>query len=345
MHALVLHAPNPSSKEEAPQLQALTMAQALNAAMQQAMADDDRIVMLGEDIGISGGVFRITEGLQERFGKERVMDTPLSESAIIGAAYGMAVGGLSPLVEIQFADYMFPAMDQIVSEVAKLRYRSGGDCACPMVIRSPYGGGIRGGHYHSQSPEAYYCHTPGLKVVIPSTPAQAAGLLLGALADPDPVIFLEPKRLYRSEKETLELPIRPIPLGKARKVRNGSDISLFCYGSMVPICEAAALKLEAEDGATVDVIDLCTLNPIDEASILNSVRKTGRAVLVYEAPKTCGYGSEISALIAEKALDSLKAPIARVAGLDTPYPYTLEALYLPHPARVLRVLRDTLAYR
>lgn len=323
----------------------MTMAQALNAAMMQAMEADSRVVMLGEDIGKTGGVFRITDGLQQRFGAERVMDSPLSESAIVGAAYGMAVGGLNPVVEIQFADYMFPAFDQIVSEVAKLRYRSGGDCACPMVIRSPYGGGIKGGHYHSQSPEAYYCHTPGLKVVIPSTPREAAGLLLGAIQDPDPVIFLEPKRLYRAEKEAVTTPIQPIALGKARHVREGNDISLFCYGSMVSICEAAAAKLADEDGASVDVVDLRTLAPIDVESILASVRKTGRAVIVYEAPKTCGYGSEIAALIAEYAVDSLKAPIARVAGLDTPYPYTLESLYLPHPARVLRILRDTLNYR
>lgn len=323
----------------------ITMVQAINEALWQAMAQDDKVVVMGQDVGVNGGVFRVTEGLQQQFGEARVLDMPLSETGIVGSAVGMAVYGLKPIVELQFADYMFPAFDQIVSEVAKLRYRSGGEMSCPMVIRSPYGGGIRGGGYHSQSPEAYFTQTPGLKVVIPSTPADAKGLLLAAIAGNDPVIFLEPKRIYRTVKERVAVEPTPIAIGQARLVQAGTDLSVFCYGSMVEICQKAADKLQKEDGVSVEIIDLRTLTPVDEASIIQSVQKTGRAMIVYEAPKTCGYGAEIAALIAEKVIDSLQAPVKRVAGFDTPFPYTLESVYLPHPARVLRVMRELLAYQ
>jgi len=322
----------------------ITMVQAINEALHQAMEVNARIINFGEDIGKTGGVFRVTDGLQERFGKTRVIDTPLSESGIIGSAYGMAVAGMYPVAEIQFADYIFPAFDQIVSEVAKLRYRSGGDCACPMVIRTPYGGGIRGGVYHSQSPEAYFVHTPGIKVVIPSTPAEAKSLLLASLKSPDPVLFMEPKRLYRSPKGLVPIHAELTSLGPARLVQAGTDVSVFCYGAMVDICQSAAKKLADEKGVSVEIVDLRTLSPIDESSILNSVRKTGRAVIVYEAPKTGGYGAEISAIIAEQAVEYLKAPVKRVAGLDTPYPYTLEAVYMPHPVRVMRAIEDVISF-
>ena len=322
----------------------ITMVQAINEALQQGMMQNPNVVVFGEDVGLSGGVFRVTEGLQAEFGENCVIDMPLTEAGIIGSAYGMSVAGMVPVAEIQFADYIFPAFDQIVSEVAKLRYRSGGDCACPMVIRTPYGGGIRGGTYHSQSPEAYFVHTPGIKVVIPSTPADAKGLLLSALQSRDPVLFMEPKRLYRSPKGRVSLEATPIPIGPARLVQAGTDLSVFCYGAMVDICVAASKKLQEETGVSIEIVDLRTLSPVDESAILASVRKTGRALVVYEAPKTGGYGAEISALIAEKAVEYLKSPIKRVAGLDTPYPYSLESLYMPHPVRVMRAMQEVLAF-
>ena len=322
----------------------ITMVQAINEALFQAMQENPHVMVFGEDVGLSGGVFRVTEGLQAQFGEKRVIDMPLTEAGVIGSAYGMSVVGMIPVAEIQFADYIFPAFDQIVSEVAKLRYRSGGDGACPMVIRTPYGGGIRGGTYHSQSPEAYFTHTPGIKVVIPSTPADAKGLLLSALQSPDPVLFLEPKRLYRSPKGLVPLEADLIPLGPARLVQAGHDLSVFCYGAMVDICQAAATKLQENSAVSIEIVDLRTLSPVDEASILASVRKTGRALIVYEAPKTGGYGAEIAAIIAEKAVEYLKAPVKRVAGLDTPYPYSLESVYMPHPLRVMRAMQEVLAF-
>lgn len=322
----------------------ITIVQAINEALTQSMAVNDSIVVYGEDVGLNGGVFRVTEGLQARFGEHRVFDTSLTESGIIGTAYGMAVAGLLPVVEIQFADYIFPAFDQIVSEVAKLRFRSGGDGSCPMVIRTPYGGGIRGGTYHSQSPEAYFVHTPGIKVVIPSTPTDAKGLLLAALQSPDPVLFMEPKRLYRTVKEVVSLEATPIPIGPARLVQAGQDLSVFCYGAMVDICQKAASKLMETSQASIEIIDLRTLSPVDEASIVQSVRKTGRALIAYEAPKTCGYGAEIAAIIAEQCIEYLEAPIKRVAGLDTPYPYSLESVYMPHPMRIMRAMQEVLEF-
>lgn len=314
--------------------------QAVNDALRLEMRRNPNVVVLGEDVGNFGGVFRATTGLQEEFGKERVMDTPLAEAGIIGTAIGMALYGLRPVAEIQFSDFIFPAFDQIVNELAKFRYRSGGEYPAPMVIRTPYGGGIRGGHYHSQSPEAYFAHTPGLKVVIPSNPHDAKGLLTTAMRDEDPVLFLEPKRVYRASRGEVPEGEYAIPFGQAKTVREGSGLTVLCYGSMVHTVMEAVDKQGAAE-FDPEVIDLRSLVPLDVDAILASVRKTGRVVVVYEAPKTCGFGAELSALIAEKALLHLEAPIARVAGLDTPFPYTLELEYLPSPERVAKAIAET----
>ena len=321
----------------------MTMIQAINDALRTEMRRDDRVVVFGEDVGVNGGVFRATEGLQAEFGKERCFDTPLSECGIIGTAIGMAAYGLRPVPEIQFLDFIYPAFDQIVSEAAKLRYRSGGEYTCPMVIRSPYGGGIRGGHYHSQSSEAYFCHTPGLKVVIPSTPADAKGLLAASIRDEDPVMFLEPKRIYRTLKEEVPEGEHHVPLGKGRIVREGKDVTLIAYGSMVPLCEKAA-EAAQQQGRSVEIVDPRTLVPLDEPLLLESVKKTGRCVVVYEAPKTCGYGAEIAAIVAEKCLEYLEGPVVRVAGFDTPFPYTLEKLYMPDARRIQHGIEKTFVW-
>lgn len=311
----------------------LTLVQAVRDALHTAMKEDPSVVVLGEDVGYNGGVFRATEGLQKEFGEDRVMDTPLSESGIIGMAVGLAINGMRPVPEIQFLDFIYPAFDQIVSEVSKLRYRSGGELACPLVIRAPYGGGIRGGHYHSQSSEAHFTHTPGLKVVIPSNPYDTKGLLIAAIREDDPVVFLEPKRLYRSVKGEVPEGDYTVELGRARIVRPGKDVTLLCWGAMVPVCTKAA-ELCLPRGADCEVIDLRTLIPLDEESILSSVKKTSRVVIVHEAPKTSGFGGELAALIAEEAILYLEAPILRVAGFDTPFPYALEHIYLPDAERV-----------
>ncbi|MAE27746.1 MAG: alpha-ketoacid dehydrogenase subunit beta [Planctomycetota bacterium] len=316
-----------------------TLIQAVNDGLRSAMRADDSVLVFGEDVGPKGGVFLATEGLTEEFGEQRCFDTPLSEDGIIGTAVGMAMNGLRPVAEIQFQDFIFPAFDQIVSEAAKLRYRSGGQYSAPMVIRTPYGGGIRGGLYHSQSGEAYFCHTPGLKVVIPSTPADAKGLLLAAIADPDPVLFLEPKALYRTVKGDVPDDDQPVSLSSLRVVRQGSDVTVFCYGAMVPVASGAA-EAAAEKGISVNVIDLRTLLPLDEEGVLAEARKTGRVVTVHEAPRFCGYGAEISALIAENAIEYMEAPVRRVAGFDTPFPNTLEHHYIPDQRRVLDAIEE-----
>lgn len=320
-----------------------TLIEAVNDALHSEMENDDRVVVFGEDVGRKGGVFLATVGLQEKFGEERCFDTPLSECGIIGTAVGMSLYGVRPVAEIQFLDFIYPGFDQIVSEAAKMRYRTGGEYTCPMVIRSPYGGGIRGGHYHSQSSEAYFCHTPGLKVVIPSTPADTKGLLISAIRDEDPVLFLEPKRIYRSAKGEVPDGEHVVPIGTGRVVREGTDITVVAYGAMVSVCEKAADAAQ-QQGRSVEIIDPRTLVPLDERIILDSVRKTGRCVVVYEAPKTCGYGAEIAAIIAEKALEYLEGPIVRVAGFDTPFPYALENLYLPDTRRVLRGIEKTFVW-
>jgi 2-oxoisovalerate dehydrogenase E1 component beta subunit len=272
-----------------------------------------------------------------------VIDTPLSESGIIGAAIGMALYGLRPVPEIQFSDFIWPAFDQITSELAKMRYRSGGQFTCPLVIRTPYGGGIRGGHYHSQSPEAYFTHTPGLVVVVPSDPYDAKGLLRAAIRSEDPVLFLEPKRVYRHPKMEVPDGDWTVEIGKAAIRREGSDFTITCYGAMVPVALDACAKA-AERGWEGEVLDLRTLLPLDEPALLESVTKTGRLVVLQEAPKFCGYGSEIAAIVAEKAVDVLEAPVRRVAGFDTPFPYTLEHIYMPHSERVLRAIEEVMNY-
>lgn len=311
----------------------LTLLGAVRDALMTEMALNPKIVLMGEDVGFNGGVFRATEGLQQEFGEERVIDTPLAESGILGLAAGLAINGMRPVPEIQFLDFLYPGFDQLVNEIAKIRYRSGGGFTCPVVVRSPYGGGIRGGHYHSQSSEAYFTHTPGLKVVIPSNPYDAKGLLIAAMRGEDPVLFLEPKRLYRSVKG--EVPEDPytVEIGKAHVVREGKDVTLLAWGAMVPVCTKAAELCEPR-GADCEVIDLRSLVPLDEETILNSVKKTGRVVIVHEAPRTSGFGGELSALIAEEAILYLEAPIVRVTGWDTPFPYTLEHVYMPDPERV-----------
>jgi len=321
----------------------MTMVQAIQDAMRLALRERPEVVLLGEDIGKNGGVFRVTEGLQAEFGSDRVADTPLAENGIVGGAIGMALYGMRPIAEIQFVDFIYPAFDQIVSELAKLRWRSAGQYSCPVIVRAPYGGGIRGGLYHSQSPEAYFCHTAGLTVVIPSTPSDAKGLLLAALDGQDPVIFLEPKRLYRSVKEDVREGRYTTPIGKARVVRAGEQATVLAYGAMVPVAVEAA-EQAATRGWSVEVLDLRTLVPLDADAMLASVQKTGRVVILHEAPRTCGFGAELAALIAERALTSLQAPVLRVTGYDTPFPYTLEHTYLPDAPRVLRALEHVMSY-
>jgi pyruvate dehydrogenase E1 component beta subunit len=317
----------------------ITLVQAVNQGLREALRQDSDVLLLGEDIGVNGGVFRATDGLSKEFGAERVIDTPLSETGIVGAAIGMALYGLKPVAEIQFLDFIYPAFDQIVSELSKFRYRSGGQYPCHVVIRAPYGGGIKGGLYHSQSTEAYFCHTSGLKVVIPSTPADAKGLLLSAIHDEDPVMFFEPKRIYRSVSGEVPEGDHRVPIGEARTVREGSDVSVFAYGAMVPSAVEAAEAL-AKDGISAEIIDVRTLVPLDEDAVVASVEKTGRAVIVHEAARFCGFGAELAAIFAERAFYSLRAPVQRVTGYDTPFPYALENLYLPNAEKIAAAARS-----
>jgi 2-oxoisovalerate dehydrogenase E1 component beta subunit len=321
----------------------MNVIQAVNDALRLEMRRDPRVVVLGEDVGAFGGVFRATAGLQQEFGAERVVDTPLAEGGIIGAAAGMALYGLRPVAEIQFADFIFPAFDQIVNEVAKFRHRSGGQYPCPLTIRTPYGGGIKGGHYHSQSPEALFLHTPGLKVVVPSGPHDAKGLLLSAIRDPDPVIFFEPKRIYRAAKGEVPEGEYLVPLGRAAVTRVGAQVTLIAWGAMWHEAEQAAREAAAE-GVDCEVLDLRSLQPLDLETIVASVKKTGRAVVIHEAPRTCGFGAELAALVQEHCFLSLEAPVARVTGFDVPFPYTLENEYLPRAPRILQAIRETLSY-
>ncbi len=313
----------------------ITLLQAVNEGLRSEMQADPSVLVLGEDVGRKGGVFLATEGLRDTFGANRCFDTPLSEDGIVGTAVGMAMNGLKPVAEIQFQDFIYPAFDQVVSEAAKMRYRSGGQYTAPMVIRTPYGGGIRGGLYHSQSAEAYFCHTPGLKVVIPSTPYDAKGLLIASIRDPDPVLFMEPKALYRSVKGEVPEESYTVPLSTTRSARDGGDVTIFCYGAMVPLCVRAADTAAEDAGIECNVIDLRTLLPLDEEAVLDAARRTGRVVIVHEAPRFCGLGGELSALIAEHAIEYMEAPIKRVTGFDTPFPYTLEYHYMPDERRIL----------
>jgi 2-oxoisovalerate dehydrogenase E1 component beta subunit len=321
----------------------MNVIQAVNDALRLEMRRDPDVVVLGEDVGKFGGVFRATQGLQEEFGPDRVTDTPLAEGGIIGTAVGMALYGLKPVPEIQFADFIFPAFDQIVNEVAKYRYRSGGQYSCPMVIRTPYGGGIRGGHYHSQSPEAHFVHTAGLKVVVPSNPYDAKGLLISAIRDPDPVLFFEPKRVYRAAKGEVPAEAYQVPLGEAKVTRPGSQVTVIAWGAMWHEAAQAAREAEGE-GIDAEVIDLRSLQPLDLDTLVASVGKTGRAVVVHEAPRTCGFGAELSALLQERCFLSLEAPIQRVTGFDTPFPYTLENEYLPRAPRILQAIREVVRF-
>ena len=321
----------------------MNLVQAINSALRGALQEDENVLLIGEDIGSLGGVFRVTQGLREEFGADRVLDTPLSETGILGTAIGMALHGLRPVSEIQFADFIYPGFDQLVSEAAKYRYRTAGEFQVPMVVRTPYGGGIRGGQYHSQSPEALFIHTPGLKVVCPSNPYDAKGLLLEAIRDEDPVIFFEPKRVYRAVK--MEVPDAPytLPLSEAKVVRLGEQVTCLAWGAMLYEAFSAAEEA-AKEGVEVEVIDLRTLWPLDIETIVSSVKKTGRLVIVHEAPRTCGFGSELVALITERAFLHLEAPPIRVTGWDTPFPLTHEREYLPLAHRIVPALLETARY-
>ncbi|MBI5546967.1 MAG: alpha-ketoacid dehydrogenase subunit beta [Deltaproteobacteria bacterium] len=318
----------------------LNLLQAVNDALRVEMRRDQDVVILGEDVGRFGGVFRATQGLFEEFGPNRVFDTPLAEGGIIGAAVGMALYGMRPVPEMQFADFIFPAFDQIVNEVAKYRYRSGGQYKVPMVIRTPYGGGIKGGHYHSQSPEALFIHTPGLKVVVPSNPYDAKGLLLSALRSDDPILFFEPKRIYRAASGEVPEGDYTVPLEKAAVVREGSHVTVVAWGAMV-IEAALAVEQAAKQGVECELLDLRTLWPVDIETLHASVRKTGRMVVVHEAPRTCGFGAELLALVQERCVVHLEAPIRRVTGWDSPFPYSIENDYLPRAPRILEAVLET----
>ena len=321
----------------------LTMIQALNSALDIAMQRDPEVLVFGEDVGYFGGVFRVTDGLQAKHGVTRCFDTPLSEGGIIAAAIGMGAYGLRPVPEIQFADYILPAYDQLVSEAAKIRYRSAGQFGVPMVIRSPYGGGVRGGSYHSQSPEAYFVATPGLKVVVPSNPYDAKGLLIASVRDPDPVVFMEPKKIYRAVKSDVPAGTYEVPLGKAALTREGKHVSIITYGAMVHVALEAADAM-AREGVEVEVLDLRTLQPYDTEAIMQTTAKTGHVVLLQEAPRIGGYAGEIAAFIAENGVEYLEGPIVRVGGWDTAFPYALEKAYMPNAQRVIRGIKKTLNF-
>ncbi len=318
----------------------LNIVQAINLALMQEMERDSSVMVLGEDVGKNGGVFRVTEGLWQKFGGERVVDTPLAESAIVGASIGLAMMGFKPVAELQFDGFSYPALDQLINHAARMRNRSRGRFSVPMVVRFPYSGGIKALEHHSESPEAYYCHTPGLKVVVPSTPADAKGLMISAIRDPDPVIFMEPKRIYRAIKEEVPEKEYTIPIGEAKRVTEGDGVTVIAWGAMVRDCVAAA-EVASERGVSCEVIDLRTLSPIDDLTIINSVKKTGRAVVVHEAQRNCGLGAEIVARITEKAFLNLEAPVARVTGYDVAYPLPkLEQYYLPNQDKILTAIES-----
>jgi 2-oxoisovalerate dehydrogenase E1 component beta subunit len=332
----------------------MNMIQAIRSALELMLERDPNVCVFGEDVGYFGGVFRATQGLQQRFGPQRVFDTPLAEGGIIGVAIGMGLNGLRPVPEIQFSDYIYPAFDQITNELAKLRYRSGGEWTAPLTIRAPSGGGIRGGLFHSQSPEAYFTHTPGLCVVMPSNPRDAKGLLVSSIESDDPVIFFEPKRLYRGpfygdsehvppwrDQPEANVPdgYFATPLGQAARVREGEDVTIVTWGTMVHVAASAVELLELD----AELIDLRTLVPLDLATIVAAVEKTGRCVVVHEAPRTCGFGAEIAALVQQHCFWSLEAPVVRVTGWDTPLPHAQEMQYLPSRERIARAIQTALA--
>jgi pyruvate dehydrogenase E1 component beta subunit len=319
----------------------LTLVQAVNLALIQEMEKDDRVIVLGEDVGVNGGVFRVTEGLHKRFGPQRVVDTPLAESGIIGTAIGLAMTGLRPVAEIQFEGFLAPAYDQLVSHAARMRARTRGGFTLPMTVRCPVGGGIHAPELHSDSPEAVFAHAPGLKVVMPSSPYDAKGLLISAIRDPDPVLFLEPKRLYRAFRQEVPEDEYTVPIGPARLVVEGDEITVISWGAPVVQCMNAIEK----SGRSVELIDVRTIDPLDTETIISSVKKTGRAVIVHEAPKNCGVGAEIASRITEHAFLHLEAPIQRVTGFDTTMPYfKLELEYLPEEPRISRAIEEVVAY-
>lgn len=322
-----------------------TIVQAVNEAMDQVMGQDPSVMVLGLDVGTNGGVFRATEKLLEKHGENRVIDTPLAESAIIGSAIGLAVNGFKPIVELQFMGFIYSAMDQICSQAARTRFRSGGRFTVPMVIRGPFGGGVHALELHCDSYEAFFTHTPGLKVVIPSSPYDAKGLLIAAVKDPDPVIFFEPMKIYRSIKEEVPDEMYEIPLGKANVVREGEDITIISWGAPVPIAVKTAEKLEKEKGLSIEVVDLRTLVPFDTETVMNSVRKTGRVIVMHEAVKTGGFGAEVAARVMEEAFTYLECPVERVTGFDTPYPFPqVEFEWMPNENRLIHAVDKVLTY-
>jgi pyruvate dehydrogenase E1 component beta subunit len=319
----------------------LLMIEAINDAFHVELARDDDVMVMGEDVGRAGGVFRATAGLRERFGENRCVDTPLAEAGILGTAVGLCMAGWRPVTEMQYDAFSYPCLDQLITHVGRYRWRTGGQMEFPLVIRMPYGGGVRAPELHDDSPETYYVHTPGVKVAIPSTPADAKGLLAAAIRDPDPVVIFEPKLIYRSERQDVPEGDYVVPLGKARLAREGTDVTLVAYGAMVPLCERAADELDA----SVEVLDIRSLKPLDEAALLASAAKTGRVVIVQEAPRVNGFAGELAAILAEKAILDLRGPVLRVTGFDVPYPYwKIEDAYMPSVDRVVDAARKLLEY-
>jgi pyruvate/2-oxoglutarate/acetoin dehydrogenase E1 component len=321
----------------------LTLVEAINDCLHHELARDPDVLVMGEDVGTVGGVFRATAGLRETFGEDRCVDTPLAEAGILGTAVGLCMAGWRPVCEMQYDAFSYPCLDQLINHVGRYRWRSSGGMEFPITIRMPYGGGVRAPELHDDSPEAYYVHTPGVKVAIPATPADAKGLLAAAIRDPDPVVIFEPKAHYRTLRGPVPDGEHVVPLGRARVAREGSNVTVVAYGAMVPVSEQAAAKLAGE--ASVEVLDLRTLKPLDEDALLASAAKTGRVVVVQEAPRTCGYAAEVAAILAEKAILDLRGPVLRVTGYDVPYPYwKLEDAYMPSVPRVVDAIRKLLAF-
>jgi pyruvate dehydrogenase E1 component beta subunit len=321
----------------------LLMVEAINDALHVELGRDDDVMVMGEDVGRSGGVFRATAGLRERFGESRCVDTPLAEAGILGTAIGLCMAGWRPVTEMQYDAFSYPCLDQLITHVGRYRWRTGGTMEFPLVVRMPYGGGVRAPELHDDSPETYYVHTPGVKVAIPSTPADAKGLLAAAIRDPDPVVIFEPKLIYRSERSDVPEGDFVVPLGKARLAREGDDVTLVAYGAMVPLCERVAEVLG--DEASVEVLDIRSLKPLDEEALLASAAKTGRVVIVQEAPRTVGFAAELAAILAEKAMLDLRGPVLRVTGFDVPYPYwKIEDAYMPSVERVVDAVRKLLQF-
>ncbi len=322
----------------------MTMLEAIRDALDYAISKDEMVCVFGEDVGKNGGVFRITDGLQKKYGEKRVFDTPLAEAGIIGTAIGMAINGLKPIAEIQFSGFLYPGFDQLISHASRMRTRTRGKYTCPIVVRTPYGGGVHAPEHHSESMEAIYAHTPGLKIVIPSNPADAKGLLLSAIRDPDPVIFFESKKLYHQVKGEVPTGEHYVDIGKARIVQEGTDMSIITWGAMVQICEDAVKELE-QLGKSVEIIDMRSIYPFDIDAIVATEKKTGKVLIVHEAPRTCGFGAEIAAQIAEKGIFYLKAPVLRVTGYDTVMPlYKLEDWYLPNVTKIMHAAKRLMEY-